>query len=63
MALILLIIEIILLLIGLGYLFLTKSLIDKKTIIFSILTGNSTAPTWKTRQLLDKMMAVIAEAN
>lgn len=36
MALVLLIIEIILLLIGLGYLFLTKSLIDKKTIIFSI---------------------------
>ena len=34
-----------------------------KTIIFSILTGNSTAPTWKTRQLLDKMMSVIAEAN
>lgn len=36
---------------------------EGKTIIFSILTGNSTAPTWKTRQLLDKMMAVIAEAN
>ena len=36
---------------------------EGRTIIFSILTGNSTAPTWKTRQLLDKMMAVIAEAN
>lgn len=36
---------------------------EGKTIIFSILTGNSTAPTWKTRQLLDKMMAVIAETN
>ena len=36
---------------------------EGKTIIFSILTGNSTAPTWKTRQLLDKMMSEIAEAN
>ena len=36
---------------------------DGKTIIFSILTGNCTAPTWKTRQLLDKLMAAIAESN
>lgn len=36
---------------------------DGKTIIFSILTGNCTAPTWKTRQLLDKLMATIAESN
>lgn len=34
-----------------------------KTIIFSILTGNCIAPTWKTRQMLDKLMATIAEAN
>lgn len=34
-----------------------------KTIIFSILTGNSTASTWKVRQLLDKLMATIAENN
>lgn len=36
---------------------------DGQIIIFSILTGNCTAPTWKTRQLLDKLMATIAEAN
>ena len=36
---------------------------EGKTIIFSILTGNSTAPAWKTRQLLDKLMAIIAENN
>ena len=36
---------------------------DGKIIIFSILTGNCTAPTWKTRQMLDKLMATIAEAN
>ena len=34
-----------------------------KVIIFSILTGNCTASTWKVRQLLDKLMATIAEAN
>jgi D-alanyl-D-alanine carboxypeptidase/D-alanyl-D-alanine-endopeptidase (penicillin-binding protein 4) len=34
-----------------------------KTIIFSILTGNCTAPSWKVRQLLDKLMATIAESN
>jgi D-alanyl-D-alanine carboxypeptidase/D-alanyl-D-alanine-endopeptidase (penicillin-binding protein 4) len=34
-----------------------------KTIIFSILTGNCTAPSWKVRQLLDKLMATIAENN
>ena len=36
---------------------------EGKVIIFSILTGNSTAPSWKTRQLLDKLMATIAQAN
>lgn len=34
-----------------------------KVIIFSILTGNCTAPSWKVRQLLDKLMATIAENN
>ena len=34
-----------------------------KTIIFSILTGNCTAPSWKVRQLLDKLMGTIAENN
>lgn len=36
---------------------------EGKVIIFSILTGNSTAPSWKTRQLLDKLMATIAQTN
>lgn len=34
-----------------------------ETLIISILTSNSTAPTWKTRQLLDKLMATIAQTN
>ena len=33
------------------------------TIIFSILTDNCTSPTWKVRQLLDKLMAALAEIN
>ena len=34
-----------------------------ETIIFSILTDNCTSPTWKVRQLLDKLMAALAEIN
>ena len=34
-----------------------------ETIIFSILTGNCTSPTWKVRQMLDKLMAALAEIN
>ena len=34
-----------------------------ETLIISILTSNSTAPAWKTRQLLDKLMATIAQTN
>ncbi len=33
------------------------------TIIFSIMVNNCTSPTWKVRQLLDKMMATLASAN
>lgn len=32
-----------------------------ETIVFSIMVNNCTAPTWKVRQLLDKIMAAIAE--
>ena len=34
-----------------------------ETIIFSILTDNCTSPTWKVRQLLDKLMAALAGIN
>lgn len=44
-----------------GYVLPSKS--DGKTLIFSILTGNCTASSWKVRQLLDKLMASIAENN
>ncbi len=34
-----------------------------ETIVFSLMVNNCTAPTWKMRQLLDKIMAAIAAAN
>lgn len=34
-----------------------------ETIIFSILVNNCTAPTWKVRPLLDKIMGLLAEQN
>lgn len=34
-----------------------------EAIVFSIMTNNCTAPTWKVRPLLDKMMATIAGIN
>lgn len=34
-----------------------------ETIIFSILVNNCTAPTWKIRPLLDKIMGLLAEQN
>ena len=34
-----------------------------ETIVFSIMINNCTAPVWKVRQLLDKIMAAIAAAN
>ncbi len=33
----------------------------EETIVFSIMVNNCTAPSWKVRQLLDRMMAVMAE--
>lgn len=33
------------------------------TIVFSLMVNNCTAPTWKVRQLLDKIMAALAAAN
>lgn len=32
-------------------------------IVFSIMTNNCTAPTWKVRPLLDKMMIALASGN
>ena len=32
-----------------------------ETIVFSLMVNNCTAPTWKLRQILDKIMAVLAE--
>lgn len=34
-----------------------------ETIVFSIMVNNCTAPAWKVRQLLDKIMATLAAAN
>lgn len=45
-----------------GYIIPTTGAKDE-TIIFSILTGNCTSPNWKTRPLLDKLMAGLAEIN
>ncbi len=45
-----------------GYIIPTEGCKDD-TIIFSIMTNNCTSPTWKVRQLLDKIMAVLAGAN
>lgn len=45
-----------------GYIIPTEGT-KTETIIFSILTNNCTSPTWKVRQLLDKLMASLAEIN
>ena len=45
-----------------GYIIPSEGTKDE-TIIFSILTSNCTAPTWKVRQMLDKLMAALAELN
>lgn len=45
-----------------GYIVPTEGCKDD-TIIFSIMTNNSTSPSWKVRQLLDKIMAAFAAAN
>lgn len=45
-----------------GYIIPTEGC-KEDTIIFSIMVNNCTAPTWKIRPLLDKIMATLAEAN
>ena len=45
-----------------GYIIPSEGCKDE-TIIFSIMVNNCTAPTWKLRQLLDKIMAALAAAN
>ena len=45
-----------------GYIIPTEGCKDE-TIIFSIMVNNCTAPTWKVRPLLDKIMATLAEQN
>ncbi len=45
-----------------GYIIPTEGCKDE-TIIFSIMTNNCTAPTWKVKQLLDKIMAALTAAN
>ena len=45
-----------------GYIIPSEGTKDE-TIIFSILTSNCTAPTWKVRQMLDKLMAALTELN
>ena len=37
--------------------------VKNKTIVFSIMTNNCTAPTWKVRPMLDKVMADLALYN
>lgn len=45
-----------------GYVIPTEGCKDD-TIIFSIMINNCTSPSWKVRQLLDKIMAAFAAAN
>ena len=45
-----------------GYVIPTEGCKDD-TIIFSIMINNCTSPSWKMRQLLDKIMAAFAAAN
>lgn len=45
-----------------GYIIPTEGCKDD-TIIFSIMVNNCTAPTWKIRTLLDKLMGALAELN
>ncbi len=45
-----------------GYVIPTEGCKDD-TIIFSVMVNNCTSPTWKVRQLLDKIMAAFAAAN
>ena len=45
-----------------GYVIPTEGSKDE-TIIFSIMVNNCTSPSWKVRQLLDKIMAAFAAAN
>ncbi len=45
-----------------GYIIPTEGCKDD-TVIFSIMTNNCTAPTWKVKQLLDKIMEALAAAN
>ena len=45
-----------------GYIIPTEGC-KEDTIIFSLMVNNCTAPTWKTRSLLDKIMTALAEAN
>ena len=45
-----------------GYVIPTEGCKDE-TIVFSLMVNNCTAPSWKVRQLLDKIMAAIAAAN
>ena len=45
-----------------GYIIPTQGC-KESTLIFSILINNCTSPTWKVRQLSDKIMAALAAAN
>ena len=45
-----------------GYIIPTEGC-KEDSIIFSILVNNSTAPTWRLRPLLDKIMGTLAECN
>ncbi len=45
-----------------GYIIPTEGC-KEETIIFSIMINNCTSPTWKVRQLCDKIMAAFAAAN
>lgn len=45
-----------------GFIIPTEGCKDE-TIVFSIMVNNCTAPSWKVRQLLDKIMAALAAAN
>ncbi len=45
-----------------GYIIPSQGCKDE-TIIFSLMTNNCTSPTWKVRQLMDKIMAALAAAN
>ena len=45
-----------------GYIIPSEGCKDE-TIVFSIMVNNCTAPSWKVRPLMDKIMGLLAQEN